>query len=161
MGNPPVISHPVRNKRPMAVKLISVFEFLKAIYILVIFRSLWIAHMAQPVAGGSIPRDMLSTDPSLIFMPLVAIALLIIGVGLLNLQRWARHALMPIAGFSVYAWGDRLYFDQFSIHTLRLFLPAPVVGAVAVADVLAVLTLVYWPEISKAFDEPDLEIWDP
>lgn len=144
---------------PAIVMWIVAYEIVKAVLLFVLFFGLTHLQATQNITDAS-ANPVLNKNPFLIFVPLVAISLIIIGGGLWFLQNWARHALIPWAGLNFIYWTNIPLVDGFDTHLLRSIVPAPVTCVVVALDLLVILAL-NLPEVKQKFlgplDDPDLD----
>jgi hypothetical protein len=141
--------------RPLSVTLVASYQFVKGAGALLIFLKIWLDHRAA-LASSEMAPDALSKDPSLILLPLTALYLGVLGLGVWNLERWARWLILPAFALTV-PWAMHLLPSQSSLALLRYILPRPVALLVAALDMLVILVLLL-PDERKAFGDGDSDM---
>jgi hypothetical protein len=146
------------SKVPIPVVLIALYQFAKAAYILYAFHTVWVAHKTA-LATGQTGSDPVSSNALVFLLPIFALIMIIAGVGLIGLQRWARHMLLaggalalpwlPVLPLRVQSlWSHMVDYDS-----LQPYLPRTVVLTIMVIDVLVYAVLIGYPDVAESFGE--------
>ena len=144
--------------RPPAVTVVAVYQFIKAVCLMLVFCWMWTAHKAA-IASAAAGQDVLSRDPLLIVMPAVALYLAVLGFGLWYLQGWARWLILPAFALIAPRWMVVNIPNQSDLATLREFLPQPIALMIVTLDVIAIWVLLS-PKVRKAFGDADSDLPD-
>jgi hypothetical protein len=148
--------------RPGPITLISLFEFVRAGFILVVAFAAWAApntHLTsrldvKVLTYVAARRNLPPAGLIQVLMPLIAAFLIVVGCGLWFLKKWARNTLMITSGMTVVLWIKRLAFDwAIGAVTLQTELQRQIVYFVIIVDALIFGCLAFWPDVSEAFDE--------
>jgi hypothetical protein len=136
---------------PIPVVLIALYEFAKAGYLLFVFYSVWAPRKSGPAGGAA--------DPLVFALPFFATVMIIAGIGLLGLQRWARHMFL-LGGLLSLPWLPSLPFRPpyylgpiVDYHSLEPFLPRTAMLAIVVIDVVVYVALMFYPDVAESFGE--------
>lgn len=89
-------------------------------------------------------------DPFLVFIPMTAIFLAILGFGLWNLQKWALYAVLPIGFMS----GSYAVGQVYSLNWIKEYIPRSMVISTLIIDVAAIMVLAR-RDVFKAFSAED------
>lgn len=156
---------PIENKgpqnrtRPLPVTLIALYEFVKAAYVLFVFRSVVSLHKAS-IAAGQADAEPFSLDPFVLVLPIFVILLVVAGFGLWARQPWARH-LFLVGGTLSLPWlpiyplrVQMMWGPIFDYHLLQPYMPRAVMSAMLVIDLLVYASLVLYPDVAQSFGEP-------
>lgn len=143
-------------QRPGIVSAISIYQFLRAIYLVFVFFWVGVKSELPFVHGGPFSHSTAN-----LIMLVVGIAAVFIGVvanGLWNLQSWARHAMLP-------QWGMAFWFAsrggvRMQAELYRSVVPATLVGVLLLLDLLSYLSLVLYPEIARTFNDREIGLFD-
>lgn len=143
---------------PIPVALIAFYQFAKAAYILYAFHAAWVAHKIALQAGQT-TSDPFASNGLGFLLPVFALIMVVAGVGLIGLQRWARHMLLAggalaLPWLPVLPYPTQSFFSHIvDYNSLRPFLPQAVMLTIMVIDVLAYAVLVFYPDVAESFGE--------
>lgn len=154
MEVPPVVRvESSSSEIPLGIKLVALWEFIKAAGIVVIFGGMRLFHgsTAAPSLTGQVA---VSKEGMLFIVGVVALYPAVLGFGLWNLQRWARWFILPAFALSAPASWFPWHADQAHVAYLSAFMPSSLASVVATLDVLSVLVLLM-PDSRKAFGDSD------
>jgi hypothetical protein len=137
---------------PVPIVLIALYELAKAAYLLFVFYAVW-----RQRGGGQ--AGVASFGPLAFALPIFALIMIIAGLGLLALQRWARHMFL-LGGLLALPWFPVLpsltgsgFGPIVDYQLLRPYLPRTVMMAIMVIDVLVYAALLFYPDVAESFGE--------
>lgn len=159
MEDSPVARRGADSEIPFGIKLVALWQFAKAAGLALIFSGLWTLHEASPVAGVA-DAVTLSNNPAFVFAAVIVLYPVVVGVGVWNLQRWARWLLLPAFALTAPWWAMQWLPDASYFDLLRALLPRSFVPLVATLDLLAILVLLL-PDSRKAFGDAEDDVVDP
>lgn len=159
MEDSPVARRGADSDVPPGIKLVALWHFVKAAGLALIISGLWNSHESSSVSGAA-GQVALSKDQALIIAALMVLYPVAIGLGLWNLQRWARWLMLPFFALSAPWWAMQWLPDASYFDLLRALVPRSFVPIVATLDVLAILVLLL-PDSRKAFGDSEDDIVDP
>ena len=135
--------------RPAVVSAVAAYEWIKAGFLGLQFWFLW---SAAPASTPSVSNRQVGTghDPFLVFIPMTAIFLAILGFGLWNLQKWALYAVLPIGFMS----GGYVVGHVYSLNWIKEYIPRSMVIVTLIIDVVAIVVLAR-RDVFKAFSAED------
>ena len=157
------------SQRPFPVTLIAIFQFLRALAILLIGLSMWvfpsfdldsymwIRAVAYLASRRPLPPAMIGP----FVLPLVAVAIAWIGFGLWRMQKWARNTSMVASGATVALWTRYLLFSSMvgrsEIEVVGGYVPISnsalsVVYCLVLIDLLIFCCLAFYPDVGTAFE---------
>jgi hypothetical protein len=151
---------PVR-ARPLVVTAIAIYEFFRASIILLVLLSTRLdpngyltSRMDVRILTYVVTRHNVSTYANSIIMPLVAVSVFSIGLGLWFLRKWARNAVMISSGATVVLWLRRILVDQALGEAIVKSQPGgQSVYVVIMIDTLIFSCMALYPDIASAFGE--------
>lgn len=155
---------PQRRKRPVVVTLIALLQFFRSGFILLVVLSTWLipdAHLYSRLDVKVLTYIFARQNPSspiliMTIMPLIAVYLSAIGLGLLFLKKWARNALIATSGMTVLLWVRRFMFDwALGNATLATTLQQQTIFIVIAIDGLVFCCLAMYPDVAAAFGRRD------
>ena len=144
---------------PPGIKIVALWQFAKAAGLALILSGLWKSHEASPVSGAA-DQIALSKNQALIIAALIVLYPVVVGLGVWNLQRWARWLMLPAFALIAPWWAMQWLPDASYFNLLRELLPRSFVPLVATLDVLAILVLLL-PNSRKAFGDSEDDVVDP
>lgn len=137
-------------QRPGVVSAISIYQFLKAIYLVFVF--FWVGLKSEiplvhigPFSHSAANLVMLAVGISSVFIGVVA-------HGLWNLQSWARHAMLPPWGIAYWITTNHNE-DLMQTGFYDVMVPVVLIGALVLLDLLSYLLLVLYPDIARTFND--------
>lgn len=146
-------------RRPLPVTVISIYEFVKAAYILFVFQAVLSLHRAN-LAAGLTDSDPFTRNPLVIMLPIFALLLVVAGFGLWTLQPWGRH-LFLVGGALSLPWlpiyplrVQTMWGPIFDYHLLQPWMPRNVMSAMMLIDIAVYATLIWYPDVAQSFGEP-------
>jgi hypothetical protein len=155
---PAVREETSRSALPAAIKVVALWQLVKSAGLALIFWGIW--PFRQPAPVSTLPDEAaLSGNAALILQVLVILYPAIVGLGIWNLQRWARWLLLPLFALTAPWWAMQWLPDASYFDLLRGLLPRSMVPVVATFDVLSVLALLL-PDVRRAFGDRDEDIED-
>jgi hypothetical protein len=140
---------PRESDRPAVVTAVAAYEWIKAGFLGLQFWILWSAVPASTVPVSNMQSGT-GHDPFLVFIPMTAIFLAVLGFGLWNLQKWALYAVLPIGFMS----GGYVVGHAYSLNWIKEYIPRSVVVATLIIDVAAIVVLAR-REVFMAFSADD------
>jgi hypothetical protein len=136
------------------VTLVAAYEFIKAAGLLLIFGGMWRAHSGD-LASAAVGHDAPSIDGP--FILVIGLYLVVLGLGIWNLQRWARWLILFAFALMAPRWMVLPIPSGSDFATLREILPQPMALLIVALDVLAVWVLLS-PGTRKAFGDVESDL---
>jgi len=144
-------------KRPLSVTLAALFQFFKGAFFLLIFWGIWRVYSAWASSSGSAGYNQAQQTIGYAFVLVIlgiAVAFVILGWGLWNLQKWARDWViwntlicwLGGGGLSLNGplFKEGILMDQWKLRTLI---------CVFVLDMFILCCLTLYPDVRNAFGE--------
>jgi hypothetical protein len=146
----------MRKKRPVVITLVAFFQFFKAGYFALLFWKIWDSHRFWAAQGK--PTDdplvnQLVKDPIFLLFPAISIALIIFGLGLWNLENWARKNLAFLILLCWCNGGLSLNGYLFGKDGLMSRWDLPTLACVFLLDLFVFCCLVFYPDVGRIFGE--------
>jgi hypothetical protein len=151
-------------RRPGPVTLIALFQFARATFVLLIVLIIWVSpsmHVDSRLDIQAITYIAARRDISPVLLPISAVFLAAVGVGLWQLKIWARLTLMTTSGLTVLSWLRRFWFDWATGHvTLESDEQRHIILAVMFIDSVVFGCLAFYPDVADAFRDRTAGNWD-
>jgi hypothetical protein len=153
---------PPGQARPAVVTAIALYEFFRAALILLVLLSIQMdptgyltSRLDVQVLTYIVTRHNVSSYAIPFLMPLVAVFVLSIGLGLWFLRKWARNALMIASGTTVVLWLRHFLVVDWALGetTLKTEAGRQSVYVIIMLDALIFGCLALYPDVAKAFGE--------
>ena len=144
-----VRERPGQTDRPTVVSAVAAYEWIKAGLLGLQFWILWSAVPASTVSVSNMQTGI-GHDPFLVFIPMTAIFLAILGFGLWTLQKWALYAVLPIGFMS----GTYVVGRVYSLNWIKEYIPRSMIIVTLIMDVAAIVVLAR-RDVFKAFSAED------
>ena len=142
------------SSRPVAVTMVAAYEFIKAAGLLLVFGGIGRAHGGY-VASGVVGQEALNANRPIILV--IALYLAVLGLGIWNLQRWARWLILPAFALMAPRWVVVPMLSDSDFSWVREILPQPIALLIIALDVLTVWVLLS-PDSRKAFGDVDSDL---
>jgi hypothetical protein len=143
-------------KRPFAVTLIALFQFAKAVFLLIAARELGVdptRQMRSPLTVQALMYIAAHGNARGVLVPIVATYIGVVGWGLWRLKQWARNLLMVTSAVTVAVWIRRLVLVDWALKspTLKSELARQSVYIVLLMDALVFAYLAFDLHTIEAF----------
>lgn len=153
---------PPRKTRPGLVTLIALFQFFRAVFLLLVAALIWIYpdmkfgsltfwEIVYVASNGAGKPGFLT--------PVIALYAAVIGWGLWSLNKWARNLLMVTSGLSAFRWIRYFAMDwavsgtevSRNLPSLKPGFEQQSVYLLVALDALIFCCLAFYPDVAEAF----------